>query len=185
MLQPPALPQLDARPFRDSEAFRFVPRKMLEQWRSMDSGSIFGPDDLAAQVRAYDVFLRLVGRLHRAGVPILAGTDATLMAETRWLVPGFSVHDERFLLVEAGLSPVEAIASATSVPADLFGRSDGGSIEVGKRADLVLLAADPSIDIRNMRRIEAVVSAGQMLDRAALDALLEGAWEMAVKAPRR
>lgn len=75
--------------------------------------------------------------------------------------------------VEVGLTPLEAIAAATSMPAPVLGVPDVGTIEVGRQADIVLLSADPSIEIRNLDRIEAVVSRGELLDRAALDALLD------------
>ena len=109
------------------------------------------------------------GILHANGVPILAGTDLA----ARDVCPGASLHDELELLVEAGLTPLDAIRSATLVPARFLGLADSlGSIEIGKRADLVLLEGDPLVDIRNIRRIVAVVVNGRLLDRTALDALL-------------
>ena len=87
--------------------------------------------------------------------------------------PGFSVHDELALLVEAGLTPMEALQSATRNPARYFDRlADLGTVESGKIADLVLLDADPLQDIRNTQRIGAVVTRGRLLDGAALRKLL-------------
>jgi len=109
--------------------------------------------------------LEIVGAMQRAGVPLLAGTD---------VVPvGFSLHDELALMVEAGLSPIEALQSATINPARYFGREkELGTIAVGKRADLVLLDADPLADIHNTRKISGVISRGRLLDRAKLDQIL-------------
>jgi imidazolonepropionase-like amidohydrolase len=99
------------------------------------------------------------------GVPFLAGCDGT--------VPGFCVHDELQALNEAGLSPLQALQTATINPARFLGREKTeGTINAGSRADLVLLEADPLIDIRNTRRIAAVVVRGQVLLKADLDRLL-------------
>jgi hypothetical protein len=169
-------PRFDGRRLLEDPSMRYVPEDVRAAWRTDETEHLFDARDREAQAENYRRLVGLVGRLHSAGAPILAGTDAALAGETRWLVPGFSLHDELLLLVEeAGLEPLEAIAAATSVPARILGLLDVGSIEVGKQADLLLLSADPSTDIRNLRRIEAVVSRGELLDREALDALLEGA----------
>jgi len=115
---------------------------------------------------------KMVGIMFRAGVPLLAGTDAM----NPFCLPGFSLHDELALLVESGLTPLAALQSATIRPAEFFGRTaDLGSIAPGKLADLVLLAADPLADIHNTTQIQAVWFRGKYFDRAALDALLETA----------
>jgi imidazolonepropionase-like amidohydrolase len=111
----------------------------------------------------------ILGRMHDAGVKILAGTDSPGFI----FMPGFTLHDELEALVTAGLSEREALKAATASPAEFFNVSDDtGSIEAGKRADLVLLEADPLEDIRNTRRIAAVVIEGRVIDRQGLDALL-------------
>jgi imidazolonepropionase-like amidohydrolase len=90
--------------------------------------------------------------------------------------PGFALHEEMELLVESGLTPREALYSATLEPARFLGIADtSGSVAVGKRADLVLLDADPTTDIHNARRINAVLLGGRLLRRADLDALLDEA----------
>ncbi len=110
--------------------------------------------------------LELVGRMHTAGVPIGAGTDTPI----GYALPGYSLHTELERLVEAGLTPLEALESATVRPAEFFALSEEmGTIEVGKRADLVLLDADPLEQIGNTRRISAVVSAGRNLPAAKRD----------------
>ena len=115
---------------------------------------------------------KLTGILFRAGVPLLAGTDAM----NPFCFPGFSLHDELSLLVDSGLTPLAALQSATLRPAEFLGRTEElGLIAPGKRADLVLLSADPLADIRNTTQIQAVWFRGKYFDRAALDKLLNNA----------
>jgi imidazolonepropionase-like amidohydrolase len=102
-----------------------------------------------------------VGVLHAAGVPILAGTDANDTPGTPSRVPhGDSLHRELELLVEAGLSTAEVLHATTSLPARYFGLDDRGTIESGKRADLVLIDGDPLADIRATRSIRRVWCGG-------------------------
>jgi imidazolonepropionase-like amidohydrolase len=115
--------------------------------------------------------LDFVGMLHEAGVPIGAGTDTPI----GYAIPGYSLHSELEMLVRAGLSPREALRAATVRPAEFFGLADEmGTVQVGRVADLVLLSGDPLVDIRNTRRIEAVVTRGELLDGEALAALAGG-----------
>ena len=117
--------------------------------------------------------MRNVGEMHRAGVELLAGSDIGAPL----LVPGLSLHDELELLVSrAGLTPLQALRAATLGPARVVGMErELGTVHPGKLADLVILDANPLLDIRATRRIHAVVARGQLLDRARLDGLLEGA----------
>lgn len=113
--------------------------------------------------------LFLIGRMDEAGVPIGAGTDTPI----GFAAPGYSLHSELEMLVRAGLTPLEALASATVRPAEFFGlEADMGRVAVGQVADLVLLGADPLADIVNTRTVQAVVTKGRLLDRAALDELV-------------
>jgi imidazolonepropionase-like amidohydrolase len=129
-------------------------------------------DGWAVRRRMFARQLELVGEMARAGVSVLAGTDFG----NPYIFAGFSLHDELALLVQAGLTPVEALRAATIGPARYLNATDSlGTIERGKLADLVLLDADPLADITNTTRIRAVVANGRYLDRAALDALLAGA----------
>jgi imidazolonepropionase-like amidohydrolase len=107
--------------------------------------------------------------MQRAGVPLLAGTDEP----NPWVIPGFSLHDELALLVHGGLTPLQALQAATINPARFLGATDSlGVVAPGKLADLVLLDADPLVDIHNTTRIAAVFTAGTYFDKAALTALL-------------
>jgi imidazolonepropionase-like amidohydrolase len=108
-----------------------------------------------------------VTAMYRAGVPILAGTDANMEAGSPFQVKhGDSLHHELELLVEAGLSTVDALRAATCLPAKYFGLNDRGVVEAGKRADLVLVSGDPIKDIRETRSIQRVWCGGIEFQRA-------------------
>lgn len=126
------------------------------------------PDLIPGRKKFFDRFLQLVGMMNREHVILLAGTD--LSVNFKWLSAGASLHDELALLVTAGLSPMEALQTATRNPGR-FLHIDAGTIEVGRRVDLVLLDANPLDDIRNTRKLRAVVLDGKLLDRSRLDAL--------------
>ena len=91
------------------------------------------------------------------------------------LVPGFSLHRELALLVEIGLTPLEALQAATRNAAQSMKKSDTGTIEPGKVANLVLLRADPLADISNLKTVQTVVLRGRLLDRVLLDRMLRDA----------
>jgi len=126
------------------------------------------PQDRDVAAKRWPVATKIVAALHRAGVPILAGTDAPMLG----VYPGYSLHDELELLVDSGFTPTEALRAATLGPAEFLGIAEGGTVATGKQADLVLLDADPLRDVRNTRRIDTVVLYGRLLRRAALDRLL-------------
>jgi imidazolonepropionase-like amidohydrolase len=120
-----------------------------------------GADDVGLAI--FQKRVELVGAMHRAGVHILAGTDAPL----RNSVPGFGLHQELALLVRAGLSPLDALRAATLEPARFLGIQDSlGTVEAGKLADLVLLAANPLDDIRHTTQITAVIANGRLFQVA-------------------
>jgi imidazolonepropionase-like amidohydrolase len=122
----------------------------------------------AREAAEFSKDLALVKAMRDAGVELLAGTDSPNC------LPGFCLHDELLLLVQAGLTPMEALQTATRNAARYFDREqDWGTVEVGKLADLVLLDADPLNDIRNTQKIRAVVIAGRLLNRSELDAMLD------------
>ena len=116
--------------------------------------------------------LEEVRRAQTLGVHLLAGTDITIP----YTYPGFSLHDELKLFVEAGLTPMQALETATTNPPLLLGLSNTwGRVEPGYAANIVLLNADPLMDISNIDKIDSVVVGGQRLDRAQLDQLLNDA----------
>jgi len=151
---------------------RYVPPAVRHQWVARIGGRSTTAESMAMRRTSYAHYEVVARVLHRAGVPILAGSDA-------WnpnVIPGFSLHDELALLVGIGLSPLEALRTATLNPARFLGATDSlGTIAPGKLADLVLLDADPLADIHNTTRIRAVVTDGRLFDRDALDGLLAGA----------
>ena len=111
----------------------------------------------------------LLDRFQKAGVGILAGTDHN----NPYVMPGFGLHDELAMLVESGLSPLQALRTATVNPAKFFGDAHNAeSIAKGKVADLLILSANPLEDIRNTTKISAVVVQGRFLDRQELDRIL-------------
>jgi imidazolonepropionase-like amidohydrolase len=111
--------------------------------------------------KMFDKDVLIVGALHRAGVPIVAGTDQT--------VPGYSLHREIELYAQAGFTPMEAIQAATIVPARVTGlEKELGTVETGKRADLIILDGNPLEDIHNTRKVEYVITNGVMYNCAEL-----------------
>jgi imidazolonepropionase-like amidohydrolase len=135
-------------------------------------------DPVADREKFFQAELKMVGEMNRAGVPILAGTDTA--AGVR-VYPGFSLHDELELLVRAGLTPMEALQAATLNAGKYLDLADTGTIEKGKRADLVLLDSNPLVDIKNTRTIQSVVLAGRYFSRTDLDHLLHQVEEAAAK----
>jgi imidazolonepropionase-like amidohydrolase len=118
------------------------------------------PEEARAAVESF--------RKQRPGAGLLAGTDSAPN-----VAPGVALHRELQLLVEAGLTPLEALQTATLNPVRFLGKDkDLGEVEVGKQADLVLLDADPTEDIHNLDKIAGVVAAGRYFSRRELDEML-------------
>jgi hypothetical protein len=147
---------------------KYIPPAVQKQWSEAASAGT------AIDAKSFERKRQIVGAMHRAGVPLLAGTD------TAWYQPytyaGFSLHDELMLLVRAGMTPLEALRAATVNPAIFLGlEKDLGTVAKGKLADVVLLDANPLVDIGNTRKIDTVIVSGRVLDRKALDSLLADA----------
>src|SRR6185369_15654015 len=120
--------------------------------------------------KRWEMRSQIVGMMHRAGVQLIAGTDMGAV----YVIPGFSIHDELQLMVEAGLSPLTVLQSATINPARFLGKEkELGTIEKGKLADLVLLEANPLENIKNTRRIAAVIVNGRYLPKESLQRMLD------------
>jgi len=123
-------------------------------------------------------FLQMLSFLHKQGVMILAGTDT----ENPFVVPGFSLHDELELYIKAGLSPLEALQTATLNPAIFMHKENElGTVAKGKLADLVILDQNSLVEIKNTRTINAVIMNGHLIDRDQINKLLEQLKERALK----
>ena len=148
------------------EVLEKLPAEAAAEWGAVAGGSLGGR---STDTTFPDWSLFLVDLMHQSGVPIGAGTDTPI----GFAAPGYSLHSELEMLVRAGLSPLEALRSATLRPAEFFGlEGEMGTIEPGRMADLVLLAGNPLDDITQTRTVQAVVTKGQLLDRSELDALV-------------
>jgi imidazolonepropionase-like amidohydrolase len=119
------------------------------------------PEDFAARRAMFDASSRLVRFMHEHGVVIAAGTDSTDTFD----LPGDGLHREMELLVSSGFTPAEALRAATVVAAEAAAFGDAGVIAAGKRADLVLLFADPLLDVAHTRKISGIVLSGRWIAR--------------------
>lgn len=173
--------------YRADERLRQVPLVQRLLW-SVDAffrdRAVPGPSGQAALMRFYDAGLGITGQAHRRGVKILAGSDAP----DSHAFYGSGLHDELDELVKAGLTPGEALRTATLNPARFLGlEASHGSVDAGKWAELVLLDANPLENISNVRRIEAVVARDRIYERSQLAALvtsaetLAGRWQTSCK----
>jgi len=163
----------DATKLGDGVPLEFVPAAMRERWLARRAAyqEVVTEEDSALNRRMAEKSLQLVQAMHRARVPLLAGTDSL----DAFVLPGLSLHQELELLVQAGLPPLEALRTATLNAARFLGREkEMGSVEKGMLGDVVLLDANPLIDIRNTRRIAGLVLRGQYYSRRDLDEMLEG-----------
>ena len=149
---------------------QYVPKTQLAEWVENKKKLAAGATP-AERARFMDVRRRLIKALHAGGVGLLLGSDAPQV----WNVPGFSVHRELRYLVQAGLTPYQALETGTRNVAAFFGTTaDRGTVAQGKRADLVLLDRNPLTDIANSSTIAAVVLGGRVLTKADIDQRLAG-----------
>jgi hypothetical protein len=144
----------------------------VETWRRQQANNAARMDSSlkASRRRMSEHWIRLIAYLAHHDVPLMTGTDLG----NPWVIPGFGVQEELRLFVRGGMTPLEALRAATLEPARYLAATDSlGTVAPGKLADLVLLDADPLVDVRNAAQIRAVVANGRYLDRAALDELLQ------------
>ena len=177
--QVPTLTIRHARPYilelqaSDDPRLKYLPKSVTDSWTPRnDPRQPMAPAVLASRKRLFHKELEVVGAMQCAGVQLLAGTDTA----NPFCFPGFSLHDELGFMVQAGLTPLEALQTATINPAEFLGLTKSyGTVEKGKVADLVLLGRNPLENIANTKSIQAVVSNGRLFDRAALDRMLADA----------
>jgi imidazolonepropionase-like amidohydrolase len=164
---------IDASDFSKDARVKYVPPSWKNKtWKRFTEEITqgYGADDLATRKKFIEKELEIVGILHKAGVPFLAGTDTPAGVH---IFPGYSLHEELQRFVAAGFTPLEALQTATINPPRFFGIEEQlGTVEKGKLADLVLLISNPLEDIANTQKIAAVIVNGQYYRRADLDKML-------------
>ena len=150
-----------------SESFEYLPSDIANNWKESIIEFEKVPTNPFFKVQS-QWMVDMVGRVHEKGIKIMAGTDTPIF----FLTPGLSLHQELYNLVQAGLSPLESLKTATYNPALYFEmENELGSIQEGYWADLLILSANPLEDIRNTQKINMVIKQGTILDR---EELLEG-----------
>jgi imidazolonepropionase-like amidohydrolase len=176
------LPDWSRAPIFKRPGYRYTPPAYMSQWTNAAGGEfgvvakgrgvssvaeIVPPPAARKQILA--LHLRQLKALVDAGVPVMTGSDASAVG----VVWGFSIHEELGLFVKAGLTPYQALEASTRIPSEVMGDpQEWGTIEVGQRADMVLLNANPLDNISNTREIEGVMVRGQWLPRETLQGML-------------
>ena len=149
------------------QAMQLIPGNVQQEWEAAHTALLASEEPVDTTFAEWS--LRRTGELHAAGVPIAAGTDTPI----GWSIPGYSLHTELEQYVEVGMTPLEALHSATVTPAEYFGLEDEmGQLQVGFIADAVLLTGNPLENIIDTRRVQAVINRGALLTRAQLDSLI-------------
>ena len=155
----------------DWPEMQYMPADTVARWQRAKRAVLDDPNyDPETAARAVAIRQKLILELHRNGAGLLLGSDSPQIFN----VPGFAVHHELAYLVDAGLTPFEALQTGTANPARFFGQRDRfGVVKTGADADLILLDANPLDDIRNTRRIHGVMIRGRWLPRSELDQILD------------
>jgi hypothetical protein len=149
------------------QAMGLIPDSVSQAWRAARAALKESVDPVDTTFAEWS--LRRTGELHAAGVPIAAGTDTPI----GWSIPGYSLHTELEQYVRVGMTPVQALYSATVRPASFFGlENEMGQIKAGFMANAVLLSANPVEDITHTRTIEGVINKGAFMSRTQLDQLV-------------
>ncbi len=160
----------------EREEMRYVPRPMVAQWVQAKRNIMGNPAYSAEQIEHFiEIRAKLIKALHDAGAGLLLGSDAPQIFN----VPGFAIHHELRMLVEAGLSPFDALATGNRNVARFLGEeSVFGTVEAGKRADLILLERNPLIDVANVQHRAGVVVNGRWISEEEIQ---EGLAEIAAR----
>jgi predicted amidohydrolase len=164
--------RLDDSRFVSDSRLAYIDKRFRNRWddRTQTQRQLWNNALFAMARGIFTMDEHVVGAMFHGNVPMMAGTDPM----NPYCFPGFSLHDELALLTESGLPPLAAPQAATLNPTKFMGRSaEQGTVDPGKVADLVLLAADPLADIRNTTQIQAVWLKGKYFDKAALTQMLE------------
>lgn len=164
--------------FRNDPRLKYMPKYIRDRWQPENNPFRANrtPEDYVMLKRKYKKRMEAIQIIRSAGVNFLAGTDMIVA----FCFPGFSLHDELALLVEAGFTPMEALQAATLNPAIFMGMDQSlGTVERGKIADLILLDANPLEDIGNTKRIAAVILGGELFEKLQLEAMLANTEKLA------
>jgi imidazolonepropionase-like amidohydrolase len=151
---------------------KYIPHPAMQVWKQLDPSQYNSQHEqwLNAWHARNETLLRVVALLHQEGAPLLIGTDTSV----RFVIQGLSVHQEVANFVRAGLHPFEALSCATREAARFLDQSgEWGTVAAGKRADLLLVRANPLEDVAALRDLEAVFVNGFYFPRAELDSLLD------------
>lgn len=164
------LPPDEARKILNQPVIKFVRPELVSSWDA-ERGAKLTSDDLNAIRTADKMRKKIVKALYESDAPILLGTDSL----NDFVLPGYAIHEELRNLVEAGLSPFEAIKAGTVNAAQALGKFDEfGTISVGKRADLLLLSGNPLQKIENISLLNGVMVRGKWMTKSDLQADLDG-----------
>jgi imidazolonepropionase-like amidohydrolase len=177
LLRNNAFPTPESDPANDPRR-KYIPHQFIETWQKthQDQMKSATPREFALRTALLEKSMYVVGKMQLAGVHLMAGTDTT----APFVFPGSGLHEELALLVQAGLTPMQALQAATRNPAEFLGKLQSqGTIERGKFADLLLLDANPLAGIHNTQKIRVVILRGKLLDRNDLDGLLAAAEKFA------
>ncbi len=155
----------------NAEEFIYMPKSTVQQWINSKKNLINSPEyTVEKYVLFTDIRYQLIRKLHKNGYGLLLGSDAPQVFN----VPGFSIHHELRGIVDAGLTPLEAIQTGTINPAIFFDMEGKfGEIKVGASADLILLEENPLLDINNLKNPVGVMVRGRWLDREMINKKLE------------
>jgi tetratricopeptide (TPR) repeat protein len=173
---------IDQPDFRNDPRLKYFPAAFRARWQPENNPlwASRSAEDYAVSKRRFQKEMKIVSEMRWAGVLFLAGTDTG----NPYCFPGFSLHDELSLLVEAGFTPLEALQTATLNPAIFLGTAESyGTVEKGKIADLLLLEADPLEKIENTKRIAAVVLGGRLFGKQQIGEMLADAEKIANQKP--
>jgi hypothetical protein len=174
---------LDDSTLRRDARLQYIPGFFKDRWNPANDFRFRAvtPEGWAARKRIFAEQLQILRLLHEAGAKFLAGTDLS----NPYLYPGFSLYDELAYFAKNGFSNLEALQTATINPAKFLHATDSlGTVAVGKLADLVVLDANPLVDIGNVARVHAVIANGLLIDAARRETILKNAVSMASEGAR-